>query len=86
LAGSTSLTPAQRAQRARIAADAMHAQGKTNVTPARSAFEARFEREVDPDGVLSPEERAKRARHAMKAHMTRMAFASSKARARKKAS
>lgn len=37
-----------------------------------SAFLARFERLVDPDGVLSPDERAKRARNALSAHMTRI--------------
>jgi hypothetical protein len=80
------LTPAQRTLRARIAGTATHAAGKTNTAPARAAWFARFEHQVDPDGTLPAEERAKRARHAMKAHMTRMAFASSKARSRKKAS
>jgi hypothetical protein len=42
---------------------------------ARSAFLARFEREVDPDGLLSPAERAARADHALKAHMARMRLA-----------
>src|SRR6266516_1250844 len=45
--------------------------------PARQAFLARFEAEVDPDGVLSAEERAVRAEHAMKAHMTRIRLARS---------
>ena len=40
----------------------------------------RFEREVDPDGVLSPEERARRAGHARKAYFTRLALQSAKAR------
>ena len=34
----------------------------------------RFEREVDPGGVLSPQERAKRADHAMTAYMKRLAL------------
>lgn len=38
---------------------------------------ARFEAEVDPDGALSAEERAVRAEHAMKAHMTRIRLARS---------
>jgi hypothetical protein len=38
----------------------------------RAAFEARFEREVDPDGVLAPAERAKRAEAARKAYYLRM--------------
>jgi len=48
--------------------------------PARAAAESRFEREVDPDGVLPPEERRRRAEHARKAHYLRMALASAKAR------
>lgn len=36
------------------------------------AFLAKFERQVDPDGVLPPEERAKRARNLLSAHMTRI--------------
>jgi hypothetical protein len=42
---------------------------------ARRAFMARFEREVDPDGLLSPSERAARADHALRAHMARMRLA-----------
>jgi hypothetical protein len=76
----SSLTPSQRALRARMAAHAMHAQGKTNTTAARGAFLNRFEREVDPDGVLSATERAKRADHARKAYMTRLAYQSARAR------
>lgn len=53
---------------------------------ARAAALSRFEREVDPDGVLSPEERAVRARHAKAAHMRRMSMAAAKARKSAKAS
>jgi hypothetical protein len=52
---------------------------------ARASFLARFEREVDPDGVLDPAERARRAEHAETAHFTRMALASAKARRKKAA-
>ena len=48
--------------------------------PARRANARRYERQVDPDGVLSPDERAKRAESARMAHMYRMALASHKAR------
>ena len=51
--------------------------------PAREAFLARFEREVDPYGTLAPEERRFRAEHAKQAHMLRLALASAKARARR---
>jgi hypothetical protein len=66
--------------RARLAAHAMHAQGKTNTGPARKGFMNRFEREVDPDGILPPAERARRAEHKRKEHMTRLAYRSAQAR------
>ncbi len=47
---------------------------------ARKAFESKFERDVDPDGVLPIEERLRRADMARKAHFTRLALASAKAR------
>ena len=50
---------------------------------ARDAFEKRFEREVDPEGVLPVAERRRRAEHAKKAYFLRMALKSSKARAKK---
>jgi hypothetical protein len=53
-----------RVLRARMAAYALHAQisdPTKHTAPARAAFLSRFEREVDPDGVLDPEERARRA-------------------------
>jgi hypothetical protein len=51
--------------------------------PARAAFLDRFEREVDPAGVLDPAERARRAEHAKKAHFLRLALKSAQVRARK---
>lgn len=50
--------------------------------PAREAFLARFEREVDPDGVLSPAERRTRAEHAKRAYMQRLAKSSARTRAK----
>ena len=41
--------------------------------PAREAFLKRFEREVDPDGQLPPDERYRRAEHAKRAYMLRLA-------------
>jgi hypothetical protein len=52
---------------------------------ARSAFLTRFEREVDPDGVLPLDERLARAQAALKAHMLRLAHKSAKKRCRKAA-
>jgi hypothetical protein len=51
--------------------------------PGRAAFLDRFEREVDPDGVLAPEERARRAEYLRKAYFTRLALKSAKSRARR---
>lgn len=48
--------------------------------PARAAANNRFERQVDPDGTLPPEQRARRADAARKAFFTRLALASAKAR------
>jgi hypothetical protein len=45
-------------------------------------LKAKFEREVDPEGKLSPQERAKRAEYARRAHMQRLALKSAKARRR----
>ena len=52
--------------------------------PARAALMERFEREVDPDGVLTPQIRARRAQHARKAYFLGLALKSAKARAAKK--
>jgi hypothetical protein len=41
--------------------------------PAREAFLSRFEREVDPNGELPPDERRRRAEHAKRAYMLRLA-------------
>jgi hypothetical protein len=53
--------------------------------PMRQGLQAKFEREVDPEGKLSPQERAKRAEYARRAQMQRMALKSAKARRRRKA-
>lgn len=40
---------------------------------ARAGFLARFERQVDPDGTMPADEREKRARRLMRAHMIQLA-------------
>jgi hypothetical protein len=72
--------PEGRKARARAAALEMHSRGLTNTVKAREAFNRRFEKLVDPDGVLAPEIRARRAEQAKKAHFIRLAAASAKAR------
>lgn len=73
------LTPSERVLRARAAAYTQHARHDARATTAaaRAAFLARFEREVDPDGLLHPDERARRAEAARRAFMTRLALRSS---------
>lgn len=50
----------------------------------REGLYAKFEREVDPEGQLSPQERAKRAEFARKAFYQRLALKSAQARRRRK--
>jgi hypothetical protein len=58
-----------------------HTEDRTARTaPARRAMLEKFERAVDPDGKLTPAERAKRAEFARKAHFQRLALKSAKAR------
>jgi len=76
------LTQGQRTLRARAAAHALHAQGGTSTKAGTTAFLARFERQVDPDGSLTPTERARRAEHALRAHMAGLALKASRARSR----
>jgi hypothetical protein len=51
--------------------------------PAREGLEARFEREVDPDGELSAPERAKRVANLKRAYYMRLARLSAEARRRR---
>lgn len=75
----SSLTPEQRAQRARIAAYAMLAKHdpKETTKNARKAFLATFEDQVDPERQLDPPERQRRAEAARKEYFARLAFRSS---------
>jgi hypothetical protein len=68
---------------ARIAAEiswARTSDRSARTRPAREAFLKRFEREVDPDGKLPPEERRRRAEHAKRAYMLRLAKRAATAR------
>ena len=83
------LSAAQRAMNARAAAHAGWSQvddrtARTQV--ARDAFMSRFDLAVDPEGVLPPQERARRAESARRAYFTRLALASAAARRAKRAS
>jgi hypothetical protein len=80
--GQHGLSPAERSLRARLAAHSMHARhdARETTAKARATFLARFEREVDPDGTLPPQERARRAEHARSAYFARLSLASARAR------
>lgn len=82
------MTPSESTLRGRLGAHALHAKVTDpagHTAAARKAFLDRFEREVDPDGVLTTTERARRAQHARKAYFTRLALASARARSRRAA-
>ena len=76
-------TPADRSIAGQIAAAAKWAQTpdySAATAPARAAFNDKFEREVDPHGVLPIEQRQKMAEHARRLHFLRMAQKSVQAR------
>lgn len=71
-----------RAQIAAYTSWANTADPTKRTEPARRAALARFERQVDPDGVLPVEERQRRAAAAKSAYFASLALASAKARRR----
>lgn len=75
-------------QRGQIGAHALHSQydSRELTAPGRAAFQARFEQQVDPDGVLPPEERQRRAEHARTLYYRQLAYRSAKARRQRKSS
>jgi len=69
--------------RARIASFsrwAMTSDRTAATAAARSSFDSRFERQVDPDGVMTAKQRAACAESARKAYYHRLAYLSVKAR------
>ena len=81
------LDPQRAALLGRIGAHVTHSKNDPRETTARAraTFLGSFEQQVDPDGVLPPEERARRAEHARKAHFARLALLSVEARSTKRA-
>ena len=71
-----SYNPQDMALRGRIGAYKLHASHDSReiTAAARRGFLARFDREVDPDSKLPPEERARRAEMALRAHMTQLSY------------
>lgn len=80
------MTPAQRSMRAKVAANTRWAKVTDRpaaTKPARQAWHERWEQKADPEGLLSPTERAAAGQRLMQAHMQRMALRSSLSRARR---
>lgn len=78
-----SLTPAERSLRARLAVHTSWANTtdrRKRTSNGTAAFLARFERQVDPDGVMSPADRAKAVESAKSAYFAGLALKASKAR------
>lgn len=85
--GKPVATSAERKLSARIAAYESWAgtpDRSARTAPARAALMAKFEAQVDPDGTLLPAERARRAELLRKAHFSRLALKSAKARRKSK--
>jgi len=79
------MTPAQRSLRARVAAHVSWANttdATARTAAARKAANDRFEKQVDPEGILDPTERARRAASARKAYFLGLAAKSAAARRR----
>lgn len=62
-------------QRGRMGAHSVHARGLTNTAPARAALDEKFRRQVDPEGLLDPDELDTRVKHAKSLHYARLAQA-----------
>lgn len=79
---SSTLSPEQRSQRARIAALARWSREDPaeQGVKMRAGFDQRFLDEVDPDRVLPEAERERRAACARKRYFTELAYKSAKAR------
>jgi hypothetical protein len=80
-------TPEQRRRAARIAVHTSWANTvdrTARTAPATAASMARFEKQVDPDGVMDPQTRAKAAENARRAYFLALAAKSAAARRRRK--
>ena len=85
LQGTVMTTPGQRSLRARLgglATSARHG-GAEQTAPARRAFMLRFEHEVDPERLLPPDERERRATAARRLYFAQLAWQSSIARSKR---
>ena len=80
--GDPRFDPSLMALRGRIGghATASRHDSKQLTSTARAVFRESFDKVVDPDGLLAPEERARRAAHARSEHFSRLAYLSAAAR------
>lgn len=85
------LSPTERRLRGRIGGLRVHALNDSAAIASRAragqteALNAKLLAEIDPDGSLTPEERARRLAFARRAHYTQLALKSAAARRRKAA-
>jgi hypothetical protein len=80
-----SLNESERRMRASIASNTSCANTSDfseRTAAARASFLSRFEKEVDPEGVLPEADRVRRAEHLRKAYFQRLALRSAQARRR----
>lgn len=87
MARRSSESPMERALRSRSASHvrwSREGDRAAATAPARAGLQAKFERQVDPDGTLDPAERAKRAESARKAYYAELTRKSIAARRRRK--
>lgn len=79
---SPAFDPVERSRIARIAANTRHSRcdGFETTASARKAAEGRFDDQVDPERVLPPAERARRADLARRAYFQQLARKSAAAR------
>lgn len=80
------LSATERSLRSRIAGYSRAAlyDGRVVTEKARATFISSFETQVDPDGILAPQERERRATAARQAHMARLALKSVQSRRQRK--
>ena len=81
-----SLSPGQRTERAKIAANARWGREIDRLAATKPGRDAAFQKllhEADPEGILSEAERLKRAKNLQAEQMARIRLAASKARYRR---
>src|SRR5688572_4183936 len=81
--GNSGPTTAQRRLWGRRGALLVHGSGRTNVGPAHAALRRKWETLADPDGLLPPDVRERRAKQLRTAEMIKLSLAAVEARRKK---